>query len=204
MSAHESREAMLIYGGRNCSFDNSVLFVEDNARHNPAYRFIAGGFLLYMPHRRTLCTVHSQPWSSERMVVSVLRDGAKRSFKFQRNRVFQTTSIERWSILIGFMCLFCIALGIHSYRFSQAKIFRELIRRPPLSRPSERRVCETVSWPTLRLAVVVFFAVSILLYEVSYLILSDPVNISNVEDYSSLGLNKNAVLEGEAYETTFR
>ena len=35
---------------------------------------------------------------------------------------------------------------------------------------------------------VAFFAVSILLYEVSYLILPDPDNISNVEEFRSLGL----------------
>ncbi len=203
-SVHEVREAMCIHGGRNCSFDNSVRFVEDNAKYNPRYRFISGGFFLFMPHRRTLHIVHSQPWSSERMVVLVRQDGAKRSFKFAWKQVFQPYSREGWGILLGLVCLFCIALGIHAYRFSQAKTIRELIRWFALSRPSERGVWETASWSTLRLAVVVFFAVSILLYEVSYLILSDPDNISNIEELKSLGLRNYAVVEGDAYETTFR
>ncbi len=203
-SVPEVQEAMCIYGGPSCSFDNSLRFIEEAVQVNPKYRFIAGGFFLFMPHRRTSNTIHSQPWLSERMVVLVRQDSAKRSFKFAWKQVFQPYSREGWGILLGLVCLFCIALGIHAYRFSQARTFHELIRWFALSRPSERGVWETASWTSLRLAVVVFFAVSILLYEVSYLILSDTDNISNVEEFRSLGLNNYAVVEGDASETIFR
>ncbi len=200
----EVKKAMCIYGGRNCSFDSSVRFVEDNAKFNNRYRFIAGGFLLFMPHRRTKYTVHSQPWSSEKMVVLFRHDGAKRSFRFAWNQVFQPYSGKGWGLLLGFMSLFCIALAIHTYRFSPARSFRGLIRWFALSNPSERGVWETASWASLRLAVIVFFAVSILLYEVSYLISSDPENIGNIEELKSLGLENFAIVEGDASETIFK
>ncbi len=200
----ELQDAMCIYGGRECSFDNSVRFVEDNAKVNERYRFIAGGFLLFMPHRRTLHTVHSQPWSSEKMVVLLRNDGSKRSFRFAWQQVFQPYSNKGWGLLLGFMCLFCIALGIHTYRFSPARSFRGLIRWFALSNPSQRGVWETASWASLRLAVIVFFAVSVLLYEVSYLILSDSDDIGDIEELKSLGLANFAVVEGDASETIFK
>ncbi len=73
-----------------------------------------------------------------------------------------------------------------------------------LSRPYERGVWETASWSKLRLAVVVFFGVSIFLYEVSYLILSDLDNISNIEELKTLELRNCAVVVGDASETIFR
>ena len=97
------------------------------------------------------------------------------------------------------MCLFGIALGIHAYRFSQARTFRQLIQWLALSRPSERGDWETASWNSLRLAVIVFFAVSVLLYEIRYIISSDP---GNTEKF--LGLHQSADVEGTASETIFR
>ncbi len=200
----EVQRARCIYGGRNCSFDNSVRFIEDTVKLNRGYRFIAGGFFLFMPHRRTQHTIHSQPWSSEKMVVLFRHDGVKRSFEFAWRQVFQPYSSEGWGLLLAFMCLFCIALGIHTYRFSPTRSFRGLIRWFALSNPSARGVWETASWSTLRLAVVVFFAVSILLYEVSYLILQGPDNISNIKELRSLGLRNYAIVEGDSTETIFK
>ncbi len=47
-SVHEVQEAMCIYGGSSCSFDNSLRFVEDDLKFNSKYRFIADGFFLLM------------------------------------------------------------------------------------------------------------------------------------------------------------
>ncbi len=200
----EVQRATCIYGGENCSFDNSVRFLEDTVKLNSGYRFIAGGFFLFMPHRRTQYTIHSQPWSSEKMVVLFRHDGVKRSFEFAWRQVFQPYSSEGWGLLAGFMSLFCIALIIHAYRFSPAHSCRGLIRWFALSNPYQRGVWETASWSTLRLAVVVFFAVSILLYEVSYLILQGPDNITNIKELRSLRLHNYAIVEGDSTETIFK
>ncbi len=102
------------------------------------------------------------------------------------------------------MCLFCFALGIHVYQFSLARSCRGLIRWFPSSNPLERGVCETASWTSLTLAVIVFFTLSILLYEVSYFTLSDPDDISNIQELRSFRLRNYALVEGDASETIFR
>ena len=203
-SVPEIEQAMCTYGGPNCSFDNTVRFVGDTAKLNATYHFIAGGSFIFLPNRRTLYTVHSQPWASGKMVVLVRQDGVQHSFQSAWEQVFQPFRIQGWVVLVVFMFMLCVALAIHVRTFSQVKSFRELIRWFALSRPSDRGVWETASWSSLSLAVAVFFAVSILLYEISYIILSDTENINDIEELRSFGLHNYAVVEGDASETIFR
>ena len=203
-SVHELEEAMCIYGGPNCSFDNLIHFVEDVMKFEPTYRIIAGGLFLFLPHRRTQYTVPSQPWFSGKMMVVFCRDDGRRSFESAWKQVTQPFSIEGWKLLILFMCIFCIALGIHAYRFSPAKTFMQLIRWFSLSNTTARGVSETASWTSLRLAVIVFLTVSVLLYEVSFLNSSDSDNIKNIEELRSYGLRNFAIVEGDASEAIFR
>ncbi len=44
---HESR---CLYAGLKCTFDNTVRFVGDAAKNDTNYRFVAGGYLLFMEH----------------------------------------------------------------------------------------------------------------------------------------------------------
>ncbi len=67
-------------GAQFVLFDNSVRFVEDTVKLNASYRFIFGGFLLFLAHRQTPYTIHSHPWFYENLVVLSLYDGAKNTF----------------------------------------------------------------------------------------------------------------------------
>ncbi len=183
----EIREAMCIYGGLICSFDNSIRFIEGTVKLNADYQFIPGGFFMFLPHRITEYTVTSQPWFSEKLVVLSRHEEERHSLNSALFQIFQPFSRKEWNILIASMCLFCIAFGIHAYRFSHAKTSRELLRWFALSRPSERGVWEAASWNSLRLAVIFFFAVTILLYEVTYITSSGPDNIRNIEKIGKLG-----------------
>ncbi len=195
-SVPEVREARCVYGGRNCSFDNSVRFIEDTAKLNGSHRFIAGGFLLFMPHRRTQYTIHSQPWFSEKMVVLHRPGGARRLFESAWRQVILPFSNTACLLSFGIVSLLCIARRFIDFRLSGKRRTRPSVRWFDFSKPNAQGVSETACF--------VFFAGLILAYEVACLAMLDPVNISNIEGLKSLGLRNYAIVEGDASETLFR
>ncbi len=50
------RESRCIYAVSKCTFDDTVRFVGDVAKNDTNYQFVAGGYLLFMEHRRTRYT----------------------------------------------------------------------------------------------------------------------------------------------------
>ena len=201
------RNARCVFGGRKCSFDNSVRFVEDIVKNELSYQFVAGGYLLFLSHRRSKYIVHSQPYASDRMVVIFLPENARDSFAEAWKQVFQPFSAHGWGFLFGLLLIFLFGLGVHAKRFSGARSFRQFVRWFILSKPVDRGVWETASWNSLKLAVAVFFAVLILLYELSVVnfILTEPVLlVDNIKQLKTLGLKNFAVVKEAASETIFK
>ena len=203
----EVRNAQCIFGGKKCSFDNSVRFVEDIVKNEPSYQFVAGGYLVFLFYRRSKYTVHSQPYASDRTVVVFLPENARDSFAEAWKQVFQPFSAHGWGFLFGMLLIFLFGLGLHAKRFSGARGIREFARWFILSKPLDRGVWETASWNSLKLGVAVFFAVLILLYELSIVnfILTGPVLlVDNIEQLKTLEVKNFAVVKGSASETIFK
>ena len=201
------RDARCVFGGKKCSFDNSVRFVEDIAKNEPSYQFVASGYLLFLFHRRTKYTVHSQPYTSDKMVVVFLPENTRDSFAEAWKQVFQPFSVHGWAFLFGMLLIFLFGIGLHAKRFSGARGIQEFVRWFILPMPVDRGVWETASWNSLKLGVAVFFAVLILLYELSIVnfILTGPeLLVDNIQQLKTLGLKNFAVVKEAASETIFK
>ncbi len=187
----EVRESRCIYGGSKCTFDDTVHFVGDVAKNDASYRFVAGGYLVFMEHRRTRYTIHSQPWAFDTMVVLFDPVNGRKSFAKAWTQLLQPFGMDGWLLLLCYGLIFLLGVAIHSYRFSRARTFPQFVRWFILSQPSERGVWETASWNSLRFAVVVFCAVLILLYELSvvnFIIQGPELLVDGVSQLKTLGL----------------
>ncbi len=201
------RESRCIFGGSQCTFDNTVQFVGDVAKKDPSYKFVAGGYLLFLENRRTRYTIHSQPWVSDSMVILFRPENARHSFSNAWKQVLQPFGIDGWVLLLCYGLIFLLGLTIHSYRFSRARTFHQFVRWFILSKPSSRGVWETASWNSLRFAAVVFCAVLILLYELSvvnFIIQGPGLFVERVSELKGFGLENFAIEKEAAAETIFK
>ncbi len=198
------RQSRCIYAGPKCTFDKTVRFVGDVAKNDTSYRFAAVGYLLSMEHRRTRCTIHSQPWASDVMVVLFRPENGQKSFAQACKQVLQPFGIEDWILLLCYGLIFLLGVAIHSFGFSRARTLRRFMKWFASSDSSERGVWETGSWNSLKFAVVVFCAVLILLYELSvvnFIIQGPDLLVDVISQLKTLGLRNFAVVKGAASET---
>ena len=100
------RDSRCMYAGRNCTFDNTVRFVGDVAKDHTSYRFVAGGYLLFMKHRRTRYTVHPQPWTFDSIVVLFRPKNGRKSFAQAWKQLLQPFGIDGWILLLCFGLIF--------------------------------------------------------------------------------------------------
>ena len=201
------RESRCIYAGPNCTFDDTVRFVGDVAKSDSRYRFVAGGDLLFLEHRRTPYTIHSQPVATDTMVVLFRPENARQSFATAWKQVFQPFSTLGWVSLLCYGLLFILGVAIHSWTFSRSRSFGEFVRWFVLNNSSERGVWETVSWNSLRFAVTVFCAILILLYELSvvnFIIQGPDLLLEGISELKTLGLEQSTVVKGSASETILK
>ena len=206
-SVPEVREAMCIYGGNDCTFDNNVRFVEDAVKQNASYRFIAGGYFLFLPHRRTDETIQSHPWDFDVLVVVMRPDDASRSFASALEQVIQPFSIRGWGLLLGFLLIFLIGFVAHCLRFCPVRTFRGFVKWVILARQRDRGVWETASWNSLKVSWIVFCAILILLYEISvvgFILTGKYEFVDKIEEFQSFRVRDFAVIEGDASETIFK
>ena len=206
-SVAEVGEALCIYGGNDCTFDNTTRFVEDAVKRNASYRFIAGGYISFLPHRRSDETIQSHPWVSDVLVVLMRPDDASLSFASAVEQVFQPFSIRGWGLLLGFVSIFLIGFIAHYLRFCPVRSFRGFMIWMMLSRRSERGVWETASWKSLKVSWIVFCAILILLYEISvvgFILTGKYEFVDNIEEFKSFGVKNFAVIKGDASETIFK
>ena len=206
-SVPEVREATCIYVGNDCTFDNTVRFVQDAVKQNASYRFIAGGYLLFLPHRRSDETIQSHPWDSDVLVVLMRPDDASRSFASALKQVIQPFSIRGWGLLFGFLLIFLFGFIIHCLRFCPDRTFRGFVKWAILARQSDRGVWETASWNSLKFSLVVFCAILILLYEISvvgFILTGKYEFVDKIEEFKSFRARDFAVIDGDASETIFK
>ena len=201
------RESRCIYADPKCTSDNTVRFVGDVAKKDPSCRFVAGGYLLFLEHRRTRYTIRSHPWASDTMVVLFRPENAQKSFAQAWKQVLQPFEIDGWIFLLCYGLIFLLDVAIHSCRFSSARTLRRFMKWLASNDPSERGVWETASWNSLKFAVVVFCAVLILLYELSvvnFIIQGPDLLVDVISQLKTLRLWNFAVVKGAASKTVFK
>ena len=52
------KDARCIYA-TGCSFDEAILFIQENVEKNSGHYFIVGGYFAFVPHRRSVSVVQS-------------------------------------------------------------------------------------------------------------------------------------------------
>lgn len=203
------RDAYCIYSGSDsCTFDGEVQFLNEAARNDSRYMFIVGGYLNFMPNRRTNNAIQSAQTVTDSMVLMHRRNPATRSFQAAVTNVFEPFEWSGWLVAFGFALLIILVIGLYVQWFSntsahiQPNIFIWLINGVPLVTPEQR-----AAWRLLVLTVTVMATVVVILYElaVALSIFRGPGPIvSALWQLTGLGLTKFVVTKGGASESTLR
>lgn len=200
------RDALCVYGGPTCTFDDEIRFVHDAVGVGDKHQFIAGGALLYMEHRRTNLTFHSQPWFTDSIVLLHRPEFARHSFPSAFRQIFQPFKGTGWVVVTIFSFLLCFGLAAHVFRFSRARRPQALLRWF-FQNQREPGIWELATWNVQKITVVVFFSVLLLLYEISVVnfVLQGPdAVVDNIDQLKELGLDRFTMGNGSVSETIFK
>ncbi len=199
-------DALCVYGGDNCTFDDEIRFVHDAVGVGDRHQFIAGGGLLFMEHRRTNLTIHSQPWFTDSIVVLHRPEFARHSFSSAFIQIFQPFKGTGWVVVAAFSLLLWIGLGVHVVRFSPVRKPRALLRWF-FQHQRQQGMWELATWNVQKVAVVVFFSVLLLLYEISVVgfVLQGPDKvITSTAQLKHEKLQQFTMVRGSVSETIFK
>lgn len=203
-------EFMCIYeSSPKCSFDNTIRFMQEAAMSNSTgHQFIAGGYFIFLPHRRTTHTVQSAPWVSADTVLLYRRDWSLNSFGNAQKSIVLPFNWDAWVVVALFLILIFIGFFIYILNFLPC---REFIPAMYWIFVGERNVVhgnddvfELVAWETLKLSLKVLATVLILLYEIAvafFIFRGSPPLINDIKQLQSLEVEQIAVWKEAAQET---
>ncbi len=167
-------EALCVFGGPDCSFEEMMQFVAAQKHH----QFVVGGLMFVLPHR---LTENTRPASSliEDQVVIIGRRDSRSPIVQAYSTILRPFKFETWMMLLGIFLLFLLVRIIIAVYFARPRkrhvIVRHLLgeydvrdNQLPLTQNEETlRLLNKTAVMSLTLAVSAFFVIVILFYEIA-------------------------------------
>lgn len=199
------RDALCIYAGSTCTFDNEIRFIENSTAENTSYNFIAGGFLLFLPYRRTKNTITSSHIFIDNLVLIYRRDPEVGSWKESVKNILSPFQWRAWIVIVASISVLFLCACLFLYRFAPPGNCLKWTVTPQLENnvPADERI----AWISLKWAIAVLFTVLLLLYEISvalWIFRGPPPMVEDLQQLPGLGLDRYAVVANGASEAIFR
>lgn len=164
--AEDIRNALCIYGGPKCTFNDEVRFVAHNSWVNSNYRLIAGGYLLFIEDRMVPRVIPSVHHYVETLSLMYRKGTYSGSFQEAFDRILGPFELSGWAIVIMFAVLhfLCLAFFIWRYRPNSdaTDVMNWLVNPQELAGFYQR-----MGWLFIPVSVTCYATVLVLLYEIS-------------------------------------
>lgn len=168
--------SLCVYAGNDCTFDGILEFVIEQTKSG--YKFVGGGFLMFLEYRLAPQVQLSAPFLEGNMVIIALRGEPRNSFKSAITTIFEPFEKKGWFLVGGLLIIICIlvvaaAIVFTPVRSPRAILFRLLYGQddPNDTRTAnecgQQRMMERLTSRSLTVSLAVFFAVLVLLYEIA-------------------------------------
>jgi len=155
------KKPMCIYGGSSCSFDGALEFVQDAMKAKSTHQFIASGFYIHLPHRRTEYTKQSAAWRSLGSVLMYLSEGDSNSWYTAIRRIFIPFETGAWGVVAGYglaiLTLFIIFVILFLPKWEPDSAMKWFFTLDHTDRDEDINYIQIITWRNLKLALQVFF-----------------------------------------------
>lgn len=175
-------DAMCVWVGPHCTYDNLIGLIDETTNAGP-YQFLAGGLLFNLMYRMTNTTIPTVPIVHDKILIvgPSKQDGMNISSALEV--VLSPFTPEVWRFL-G-VCVLCIGLlrVLISFLFGRDRLIRHIFGEyeDDVTPPEVRRFNRY--WMN---GLALFFAIVILYYEISVVVLFDPekTSVANINPKS--------------------
>lgn len=203
-------EFMCIYeNSPNCTFDKTIQFIQEAANsNNTGHQFIAGGYFIFLPARRSAHTIQSAPWVSKDTILLYSRDLDLTSFRQAQENILLPFDSGAWLVVACFISaiiifyIFYIIKFMPNWDLMPAIYWIFIGDRNTYHRDDD--ALELAAWKTLKTTTKVFFTLLILLYEIAvafFIFRGEPPLISDIKQLQSLPLEQLGVWKEAADES---
>ena len=204
----ELNEALCVFGGNDCNFDDLIRFVGYAAQMGNRHQFVAGSYLLNMQRRRTKHTIQSAPMLVDSMILMYRNDVNPWPWKDALERIFKPFGLLGWTVIVMFGLILVLCVILFVFRFTpKNRNARDKVHWLCTLSHSRWTMPMKIGWLLLVIMFTIYVAVLLLMYEVSLavaLFRERPPLLNDINQLSGFEKDRISVVGGAASETILR